>query len=109
MTTGAMLPFDAQSLSNLENILISSFKNYKQNRFTATDEEAKVFETAIIKMLLANGVADRIMTKDVTGSIKNRSIHMASNKPLQGPEPSRNAPCPCGSGKKYKKCCGANK
>ena len=25
------------------------------------------------------------------------------------PEPSRNAPCPCGSGKKYKKCCGAKK
>ena len=24
-------------------------------------------------------------------------------------EPSRNDPCPCGSGKKYKKCCGANK
>jgi len=22
--------------------------------------------------------------------------------------PERNAPCPCGSGKKYKKCCGAN-
>jgi len=21
--------------------------------------------------------------------------------------PARNAPCPCGSGKKYKKCCGA--
>jgi uncharacterized protein YecA (UPF0149 family) len=24
----------------------------------------------------------------------------------QGPKPERNAPCPCGSGKKYKKCCG---
>lgn len=23
-------------------------------------------------------------------------------------EPGRNEPCPCGSGKKYKKCCGAN-
>jgi uncharacterized protein YecA (UPF0149 family) len=23
--------------------------------------------------------------------------------------PSRNDPCPCGSGKKYKKCCGAAK
>ena len=23
--------------------------------------------------------------------------------------PDRNAPCPCGSGKKYKKCCGAAK
>jgi preprotein translocase subunit SecA len=24
-----------------------------------------------------------------------------------GPKIGRNAPCPCGSGKKYKKCCGA--
>ncbi|MFR1533930.1 MAG: SEC-C metal-binding domain-containing protein, partial [Bilophila wadsworthia] len=23
-------------------------------------------------------------------------------------KPGRNDPCPCGSGKKYKKCCGAN-
>jgi uncharacterized protein len=23
------------------------------------------------------------------------------------PEPGRNDPCPCGSGKKYKKCCGS--
>jgi len=28
--------------------------------------------------------------------------------PLQAKtEPGRNDPCPCGSGKKYKKCCGA--
>ena len=26
-----------------------------------------------------------------------------------GNKPGRNDPCPCGSGKKYKKCCGANK
>jgi SEC-C motif domain protein len=24
----------------------------------------------------------------------------------RGPQPGRNDPCPCGSGKKYKKCCG---
>jgi len=32
------------------------------------------------------------------------------NKPLleirESPKISRNSPCPCGSGKKYKKCCG---
>jgi uncharacterized protein YecA (UPF0149 family) len=29
-------------------------------------------------------------------------------KPLAaGGQPGRNDPCPCGSGKKYKKCCGA--
>jgi len=26
----------------------------------------------------------------------------------QMPKIGRNDPCPCGSGKKYKKCCGAN-
>lgn len=26
---------------------------------------------------------------------------------LVGPRPGRNEPCPCGSGKKFKKCCGA--
>lgn len=26
----------------------------------------------------------------------------------EGPKVGRNAPCPCGSGKKYKKCCGRN-
>jgi uncharacterized protein YecA (UPF0149 family) len=32
-----------------------------------------------------------------------------SRKPIEREEPKvgRNDPCPCGSGKKYKKCCGA--
>ncbi len=31
-------------------------------------------------------------------------------KPIAGTgEPNRNDPCPCGSGKKYKKCCGVKK
>ncbi|MBP1971746.1 uncharacterized protein YecA (UPF0149 family) [Virgibacillus natechei] len=28
-------------------------------------------------------------------------------QPVQSPTPKRNDPCPFGSGKKYKKCCGA--
>jgi len=31
----------------------------------------------------------------------------ASTTIRKGPKTSRNDPCPCGSGKKYKKCCGA--
>lgn len=27
----------------------------------------------------------------------------------EGPAPKRNDPCPCGSGYKYKKCCGKDK
>ncbi|MBQ7930797.1 MAG: SEC-C domain-containing protein, partial [Clostridia bacterium] len=34
----------------------------------------------------------------------------APKKPVvnKTPKVGRNDPCPCGSGKKYKKCCGAN-
>ena len=33
----------------------------------------------------------------------------AANTPITHEKIGRNDPCPCGSGKKYKKCCGANK
>ena len=32
----------------------------------------------------------------------------ASHTIVKAPKPNRNDPCPCGSGKKYKKCCGMN-
>jgi SEC-C motif-containing protein len=34
--------------------------------------------------------------------VKNEPVHR------DAPKVGRNDPCPCGSGKKYKKCCGAN-
>ena len=30
-----------------------------------------------------------------------------TSEPVVGPKAGRNDPCPCGSGKKFKKCCGA--
>lgn len=41
---------------------------------------------------------------------KIREQEYGTVKPIvKAKEPGRNDPCPCGSGKKYKKCCGANK
>ncbi|MBV7315228.1 PBPRA1643 family SWIM/SEC-C metal-binding motif protein [Shewanella sp. NIFS-20-20] len=40
-----------------------------------------------------------------------RQLDVIINKPsttLVAAKPNRNEPCPCGSGNKYKKCCGAN-
>jgi uncharacterized protein len=36
-----------------------------------------------------------------------RSLGPRTEPVRKAPEPGRNDPCPCGSGKKYKKCCGA--
>ena len=40
----------------------------------------------------------------------DKAMEAASAQPIvrDGPKVGRNDPCPCGSGKKYKKCCGAN-
>ena len=35
-------------------------------------------------------------------------VKQPQSKPAPQPKVGRNAPCPCGSGKKYKKCCGAH-
>lgn len=50
---------------------------------------------------------DNILTKEKRKEIKaayNRSKIVVNENKI-----GRNDPCPCGSGKKYKKCCGANK
>ena len=42
--------------------------------------------------------------------VERQDEEVAKNKPVQREEEKigRNAPCPCGSGKKYKKCCGSH-
>jgi hypothetical protein len=47
-------------------------------------------------------LADRLRTLQLPA----RARTPKSDKPSDAPK-SRNAPCPCGSGRKYKRCCGA--
>jgi len=56
------------------------------------------------------------VTPRVTEQVAEKPQHVTENryedekKPIQaGEQIGRNDPCPCGSGRKYKKCCGANK
>ncbi|WP_419486513.1 SEC-C metal-binding domain-containing protein, partial [Hominenteromicrobium sp.] len=47
---------------------------------------------------------DSILTEE-----KRKELYKAqkaSTTIVKGPKVGRNDPCPCGSGKKYKKCCG---
>jgi preprotein translocase subunit SecA len=48
--------------------------------------------------------------RQIEGGAPNQAAEPAERKlPIRktGPTPGRNDPCPCGSGKKYKNCCGA--
>ena len=50
---------------------------------------------------------------DIFDEAKRKELYKAQKKSQtvvhEGPKIGRNDPCPCGSGKKYKKCCGARK
>ena len=49
---------------------------------------------------------DQILTEEKRKELYK--THKASGTIVKGPKIGRNDPCPCGSGKKYKKCCGKN-
>jgi SEC-C motif-containing protein len=78
---------------------------------TETDSEGIVeFQAAAFfrKNMLRLHEVSRFVKEDgqwlyVDGDIKNDSLPAEKNAPKVG----RNDPCPCGSGKKFKKCCGS--
>jgi len=49
---------------------------------------------------------DNIFTKEQQKELYKKE--KVSHTVVKAPKIGRNDPCPCGSGKKYKKCCGAN-
>ncbi len=62
-----------------------------------THKEVSAYEQA------AGGGADPVMSTNSPEETRRRPVQR------EAPKVGRNDPCPCGSGKKYKKCCGAQK
>jgi hypothetical protein len=90
MTTGATLPVDADALEPIRDVLEVGKVDY--NRLSR-QQEAEM-SSVIIRCAASGGASSRIS-------------HERPARAASVPERvSRNAPCPCGSGKKYKKCCG---
>ena len=46
------------------------------------------------------------MSKKFEHESPNEPAAKSTTQARQGPKVGRNEPCPCGSGKKYKQCCG---
>ena len=45
---------------------------------------------------------------ELSAFVKEKGVWFYASGEINPKEVHRNAPCPCGSGKKYKKCCGLN-
>jgi preprotein translocase subunit SecA len=61
---------------------------------------------------LLGAIEDQIVNTILKASLKSQpkqdAAAPAASAKVSGNTPGRNDPCPCGSGKKYKKCCGRN-
>jgi preprotein translocase subunit SecA len=85
---------------------------YKREAFDMFEEMSDRMTTETLSRLFKVQVRGADEVKSVQKSQKisyNRGEGAEERKPAKrGSKVGRNDPCPCGSGKKYKKCCGAN-
>lgn len=89
----------------------------KEQEFKSLEEDSSIeldinYEKLFFNMLEAKADYlyslpqwDQILTEEQKQEIIK--THKKSKTVVKEKEPGRNDPCPCGSGKKYKKCCGA--
>ena len=87
--------FDEMIL-DIKHDVVQLLMNLRKNEEVKREETAKI--TGVALQNLQNLDADQSKVKtQVNKTVVN-----------QGPKVGRNDPCPCGSGKKYKNCCGRN-
>ncbi len=92
---------------------------YKFEAFDMFEAMIEAIEDDVVKyMYRVNVVSQPMMTMDdplENATMNNPTVDTADGEAVKepvvnkGPEIGRNAPCPCGSGKKYKNCCGKGK
>ena len=63
-------------------------------------------EKDITMYLLKAEIRQNLEVKQVKGNANSGAEKVSKNKGKTVKKIGRNEPCPCGSGKKYKQCCG---
>lgn len=99
MTTGVALPADADVLEGVVECLDKGGMSHEDMR-NLPREAWSEFTAMVIRACLDRDGDLRITYEDPSESVGSAAI------PEDAGHVGRNDPCPCGSGKRYKKCCG---
>lgn len=79
---------------------------YKKESYNLFLELASQIKYTAIKMLYKLQLRENEAELEEETKNAREKLEQNSNNSLAVKKPARNAPCPCGSGKKYKDCCG---
>ena len=112
MSTGAGIPVTSREATmDVVGALRRRFGEYDDAAMQAmTPPEWSEFAFITVKVLLAHAQTRHVAYANRPDEVDPRALTRDDYGPrLMAPEPrvGRNEPCPCGSGKKYKKCHGA--
>ncbi len=84
---------------------------YKFEGFEMFEDMIKNIREGAVKIILKSRIDSRHVPKREKVAEPVNAVHgdaRVKKTVVKGIKVGRNAPCPCGSGKKYKKCCGLN-
>jgi len=82
-------------------------RSYTMEGFRLFDDMLNMIEQDCIRYLLKAEIRQNLQRKEVEKGVTNESGKKTKKKqPKRVVKVGRNDPCPCGSGKKYKQCCG---
>jgi hypothetical protein len=99
MTSGAALPVGRDALLEILDFASEHFPDQDDEHSVVDAQQGADFAAAAIRISLASDSSGRVEYRD----IEDRPATI----PLRGgTRIGRNEPCPCGSGRKYKRCCG---
>jgi len=102
MTSGAFLVVSRDVLLRLAEALSERFGKPLEDYARLSFEQNSELSALVIRTCLEGGASHQVVYEDLPTEMQDRGLPETREEPKIG----RNAPCPCGSGKKYKKCCG---
>lgn len=96
ITTGAPLVIDAGIMTKIKHILVQRIEDERKGQ--SDPRKWTDLATAVIRMVLRGESSTEI-------EYSNSNIQSINVPVRRDRRVGRNEPCPCGSGKKYKRCC----
>ncbi len=86
-----------EMIESIKVDVVKLMMNLRQQKDLRRAEQAKITNTALQAIRSVDGGQSTLENPDVDRTVRREE-----------PKVGRNDPCPCGSGKKYKNCCGKN-
>lgn len=104
--TGAALPLGPPTLAAVRREVLRRFGKELEALGVLDKESDAALALLILRTALARGANRQIATMGPGGELTLPSLSPAAPLLRASPKVGRNERCPCGSGKKFKKCCG---